>query len=433
MQSRALECTVSPAVLSYSSKACSEISPFSAFADSYPIPAHNESDLHLLEVAFPSPKYTTYQSLNVERHCRRELAGQTPEVLAFRYTPVTVLKAAATVGLNALFKPLPQLKISTDPFKLELERISRSIAKGEDQIESGQVMRIDKSLQSVEYMSSSPISMPFYIAEYTNSSVFALGQKRHMIVAIPGWKAGKLELDDASYHWGRLTKEVHTKDTGNRVLPIWNRGKPMQDTNLSVFFVPRVPIASNTQGKIDAINKRRKDRKDFAVQIAEWLTKDDYQRKNRAWVKLVFDTLDWFDKKFSEDLVKDLTPIIREAKRRDLVEVAYITMDLQKRIKAFLAQAFLKTSLPKRQEGEYRKFLYSGSSVLSDSPEKEAGMGDFINWADPLLTAPSGCDGKVSDPFALMSPYRELTKGLVLTPVDGSRTIATIESTLSKI
>lgn len=338
---------------------------------------------------FPAPKTTKYQSLDLQKHCRREVAGQTPEFLPFLFTPTSVAKAAAQIGMDEIFRPLPLLQLSSRPSIMEYKKVTKSMERGEEQEISKEVMKVDQSIQSIEYMSSSPIFMPFYIVEYTNSSIFIGEEKQRMKLAVPGWKAGELALSDINYHWGPSSLARRHTNKRKKGPQIWTKGEFVQENKIRVFFIPRVPIVSGIRSKVDMTYKIRKAVQDFASKVAKWLINIPILRKNKAWcdrIYKIFDAVHGFSHRTAMNAIRAHNA---EDRDRNHVEIAHITMILQDRIQKLLRKV-LSTQVPTEQQKHEYKLK---PSIIS--PEKQAGFGQLIDWSDPLMIAPSGCDGKV--------------------------------------
>jgi hypothetical protein len=298
--------------------------------------------------------------------------------------------ATSLIRHRDLFKSVPLLALSSTARESQTIAASKSIKKGEQQEESEDRLRLHRDIMSVEYLSFSPVLLPYYIAKYTNSSSSLSDHKRNMTLAYPSWKSTGGSPLLINTHFGHSEKASSDEKP---TLQEWTVDGIKERRNIRLFFSPRIPIASRLQEEADRANQAAREAEDKMEEIVQAELRQKNIERTFKNMQKVRETYKQIGKQQRSDASKRMAVVQEEESRRDAVEVTFVESILQQRVQEAMEQALGDDLAASQRLIEERRQIQTGGEI---APEKMAGLGSSINWNSPLVTAPSGCDGKVS-------------------------------------
>ncbi|UZJ56891.1 hypothetical protein CBS101457_006211 [Exobasidium rhododendri] len=354
--------------------------------DHLQLPAHDQADLQALRFAIPSPSEAAYTAFREQVHLDPETRdGRHGNIVPFTLSPL-LLPGAAIIS-DALKEPIPSLETthlkSQGDFERALEQIYTGRASSAGRI-GRESIKFDIISLEMDYLTCSPVLLPFYIATFatTSSKVNPLG--RGLTLALPAWKGSR--------QWAFRRHPV-PEESAEYVAPTgdWEYNVHAPLTSFKLTFHPKPPTTSTLEDDAEVVNIQEEADLDEVFKQAEAKAKAEGKTRDYEQWDLLTEEVKGMKTSIRKKASDQLADLAEKEISRNYVAASYLSSMIAKEVEKVYTSASFWATLRRFTILDYKSNRKAqptkDAEPLAISPEESAGLGGCIPWEHEQITS----------------------------------------------
>jgi len=300
------------------------------------------------------------------------------------------------IGAEFLKSPFPIVETKDVVGKESAEEAVEAISKGVSTGNAKETLQFKSESIQVDYLTCSPVLLPFYLAKFTNTSQSVSDEGRELTIALPDWPIKRAP-------WAIFTES--TKEKGKTIpssldwkLPLIPRlsfgskfysqlEQPPPSILFTLFFNPRTPIPSHIEQQKILLQKEGDEKEEeemkrcnIELDAAEKVFNNHVERKNlyKKHRKIL--------KEIREVSNKKCLTLAENERRREGVAAFSIVYWMVLKVETLFKNSAAWGTLQRLTRLEFERCVEKEEDFSTSTPESKAGLGRFIPWNEEQIT-----------------------------------------------